>query len=164
MRYSNNPFRPIIIDCLFLALLITLASVLVACERTPLGPEYEQSSDGLGLTVRANQAFYLIENSIGITLKIVNLTERDMDTTTADSQLYDIKILNQDNENVWQFGYQHVFGQVITPFNLKPYQQKSYVVVCKDNLEAGQYTAIGWFMFFPTLRDTTKFIILDGDN
>ncbi len=160
MIITQGDLRSIRILVISLSLLLSLN--LVACDKSPFNPEYEQSAYGLGISVRANQAYYEYGNPIDFTFTVVNLTDKKKDLTTPDSRLYDLKILNQNNEHIWQFGY--VFGGLTLefPFQLMAHQQKTYTVTCEDTLAAGQYAAIGWFNFIPSLKDTTGFIILDG--
>ena len=146
-------------------LILVQIVILSGCEKTPFDPEYDQSAYGLGITVWANQAYYGYAEPVDVTFSIVNLWNQRRAFTTPHSQLYDLQILNQSNETVWQYGHRYGFFTMESSFLLGPHQQKSMVVTCEDTLETGTYTAIGWFEFAPSLKDTTRFIVLgDSEN
>lgn len=142
--------------------ILTLSAIAMACTRTPFNPDYEQSLDGLGLTVRANQAYFEYGAPIAITLEVVNLTNKKKHFHLADGRTIDCVIMTTANESVWR--HSNVYGALLLSwtFTLKAHQQKSYVSICEDTLDAGLYRAEGWFIFHPSLRDTTGFIVLDG--
>ena len=138
--------------------------IFIACERTPFNPDYEHSLDGLGIKVWANQANIEYGDPIEITLEIVNLTDKKKYFELADSGTYDCVIRNIEDECVWR--HSNVYGVLPMGWTLvlNAHQRKTYTAVCEDTLEVGQYSAEGWCIFQPTLRDTTGFVVLDGSH
>jgi len=135
-----------------------LLSLLVSCEKNPFDPIYNQSVDGVGLSVQANQDTFNYGSTIDFTLTIINLTAHELSYYTGPPE-YDLEIFNQNQVPVWQYSRAYGFFPIDVTFTLKSHEQRSFTIVCEDTLDVGEYTACGWFEFLPTLRDTTGFYI-----
>ena len=142
-------------------LLIGLTTLFaVSCEKNVFSPEYAQSADGLGLTLQVNSSFITTGDNIEFNLQLVNLTKQRREWLLSSSQTCDLIIYNQASENIWQFGYKYYFAPVVWYFSLHPHEQKAFTITCQDTVPPGNYTAIGWFLFAPTLQDTASFVVL----
>jgi len=156
MTYSIRRIR--------LTCFLTVLVLSTACEKTPFNPEYEQYEYGLGLTVRADQAYFLSGSPIVVMFEIINIADQKRTFYAPDSQLCDLLIIDGNGEPIWHLRNQYGWFQMERPITLGPHQRKSFQVTCEDTLESGSYSAIGWFTFIPSLRDTTDFIILDSED
>lgn len=143
---------------------LTILVLSIACEKTLFNPEYEQYEYGLGLTVRADEAYFLHGSPIVVMFEIINLVDQKRTFYASDSQLCDLLIINANGEPVWHRRSSGGWMLMERPITLEPHQRKSFQVTCEDTLESGTYSAIGWFRFIPSLRDTTGFIILDSED
>jgi len=142
-------------------LLISLAMLFtVACEKNVFSPEYAQSADGLGLTLQVIPSYITIGDEINFNLLLVNLTNQRKEYFLNSSQQYDLIIYSQATENIWQFGYKYGFTPAGWNFQIEPHEQKSFTIACQDTIPPGDYTAISWFLFTPTLQDTVSFVVL----
>lgn len=161
---NGNPnIRSIGAGSIILLISLTMLFV-VSCEKNIFSPDYNQSADGLGLTLQVNPSFTMTGEKIEFNLQLVNLTEQRREWLFGGSQQYDLVIYNQASENIWQFGYWYGFLTVGTRLHLNPHEQKAFTITCKNTIPPGNYTAIGWFLFAPTFQDTVSFVVMSDIN
>lgn len=153
------------IDAGSIILLISLTMLLVvSCGKNVFSPDYNQSADGLGLTLEVNSLYITTGDNIEFNLQLVNLTVQKREWIFSDAQQYDLAIYNQASENIWQFGNEYGFIMVFTELHLNPHEQKAFTITCKNTIPPGNYTAIGWFLFAPTFQDTVSFVVMSDIN
>jgi Intracellular proteinase inhibitor len=128
--------------------LLLIVALCVGCQQSPphleAGVEVQLEASELILLLRANKAVYATGELLELTLELVNRSPRSVTLEFRTAQRYDLLIRNAQGQEVWRWGADQVFAQMLGQETLPPEGGKlTYYVAASAPLPPGSYTITG---------------------
>ena len=145
--------------------MLVAALLLASCGRGGRTSREDQvgglKPDTLQASVILNEGGYAMGEPVGMTLQVVNITDRSIRLTFPSAQRYDF-IVSRGKAAIWRYSDSRMFAQVLGRYDLAPGDTVSYEYTwdqsgtdgTKPGL--GAYTVEGMLMITPPLKTGPK--------